>query len=124
MNDGSLSKYIKMHELSIATNIIEFAEEFAKEHQVKKLKRIELEIGQLSGIVLDSLKFALDFAVKNTVLEQAEIGITVIPGKAICNKCQTPFDIVHWSTVCPACQSMDFEILDGKEMQITSVFID
>lgn len=113
-----------MHELAIATNVIEFAEEFAREHKVTKIKRIELEIGQLSGIVIESLKFALEFAVKNTVLEQAEIGITVIPGKAICNNCHTDFDLVHWSTVCHACQSTDFEILDGKEMQITSVFID
>ncbi len=113
-----------MHELSIATNVLEFAEEFAREHHVTKIKRIDLEVGQLSGIVIDSLKFAFEFAVKNTVLEHAEVVITVVPGKSKCLQCETVFDIVDWSTICPACHSTDFEILDGKEMQIKSIFID
>jgi hydrogenase nickel incorporation protein HypA/HybF len=113
-----------MHELSIATNVIEFAEEFAREHQTTKINRIELEVGLLSGIVIDSLKFALKFSVKKTVLEHAEIVITVIPGKAKCGNCNTVFDLVDWSTACPACKSTDFGIIDGKELQITSIFID
>lgn len=113
-----------MHELSIATNIIEFAEEFARDHQATKIKRIELEVGQLSGIFIDNLKFALEFAVKDTVLDQAEVVIDEIRGKSKCNKCLTIFEIVDWSTICPACQSSDFEIISGKELQIKSIFID
>lgn len=113
-----------MHELSIATNIVEFAEEFARDHQAKKINRIELEVGQLSGIVIDSLKFALEFAVENTVLEKAEIIISEIPGRFKCYHCQTEFDKSVWYTPCPSCQSMDSELLGGKEMQIKSIFID
>jgi hydrogenase nickel incorporation protein HypA/HybF len=113
-----------MHELSIATNIVEFAEEFARDHQVTKINRIEIEVGQLSGIVMESLKFALEFAVENTVLEKADMVISIIPGKSKCNKCQTVFEIPNWYTTCPTCQSTDFEIMDGKEMQIKSIFID
>ena len=113
-----------MHELSIATNIIEFAEECAHDHQITDISRIELEIGQLSGIVTESLKFALEFAVKNTVLEKAVVVITEVPGKSKCNNCQTIFNIYDWSTICPACRSMDFEIIGGKELQIKSIFID
>jgi len=113
-----------MHELSIATNIIEFAEEFARDHQVTKINRIEIEVGKLSGIVIDSLEFALELAVKDTVMEHAEVVITEIPGTSRCDKCQTIFEIYNWATICPACQSTQFEIIGGKEMQIKSIFID
>jgi hydrogenase nickel incorporation protein HypA/HybF len=111
-----------MHELSVATSIIEFAEEFAREHKAAKIKRIDIEVGQLSGIVTDSLEFALEYAVKNSILEDAEINITEIPGKSKCNKCQAEFDNADWYTPCPKCQSLDFEITEGKELQIKSIF--
>ncbi|HOV10346.1 MAG TPA: hydrogenase maturation nickel metallochaperone HypA [Bacteroidales bacterium] len=113
---------IIMHELSIATNIIEIAEDFARSHQAEKISRIELEIGQLSGIVTDSLQFALELAVKNTVLEFAEVIIKEIPGKSRCNKCQAEFGNNDWYTPCPACHSIDSEIISGKELQIKSIF--
>jgi len=113
-----------MHELSIATNIIEFAEEFARDHQVTKINRIEIEVGRLSGIVIDSLEFALELAVKDTVMEYTEVVITEIPGNAKCDKCGTIFEIQNWASVCPECQSAAFEIIGGKEMQIRSIFID
>ena len=64
-----------MHELSIAANIVEIAEEFAFTHKATKIDKIELVVGKLSGVVSDSLEFAMEFAVKDTVLEHAEIVI-------------------------------------------------
>ncbi|HOH83360.1 MAG TPA: hydrogenase maturation nickel metallochaperone HypA [Bacteroidales bacterium] len=111
-----------MHELSIATSIIEIAEDFARSHQAEKISRIEIEVGQLSGIVKESLVFALELAVKNTVLESAEVVITEIPGKSICQACKHEFDNPDWYTPCPECQSMNTEITAGKELQIKSIF--
>ncbi|MCK9612487.1 MAG: hydrogenase maturation nickel metallochaperone HypA [Bacteroidales bacterium] len=110
-----------MHELSIATSIIEFAEEFATEHKTEKIKRIELEVGQLSGVVTESLKFALELAVKDTVLESTEIIINEVTGKSICNNCNKEFENPDWYTPCPACQSIDSEIVSGKELHIKSI---
>lgn len=111
-----------MHELSIATNIIDIAEDFARDHQTEKISRIELEVGQLSGIVVDSLKFALEMAVEDTVLEHAEIIIDEIPGKSRCNNCQNIFNVSEWFKPCSNCGSTDFEIIGGKEMLVKSIF--
>lgn len=113
-----------MHELSVASGIIEFAGDFARDHRAKKISRIELEIGQLSGIVTESLKFALELAIENTVLDQAEIIISEIPGRSKCLACLTVFDNPDWYTPCPACGSINSEVIGGKELLITSISTD
>ncbi|PKP01395.1 MAG: hydrogenase maturation nickel metallochaperone HypA [Bacteroidetes bacterium HGW-Bacteroidetes-6] len=110
-----------MHELSIASSIVEYAEEFAREHQANRISKIELEVGQLSGVVTDSLEFAMEEAIKGSVLEKAQVVIIEIIGQSICNQCQTEFANSDWYTPCPQCNSMDSEIVAGKELQIKSI---
>lgn len=112
-----------MHELSIATSIVEYASEFAREHRADSISRIDLEVGQLSGVVKESLEFAMEEAVKNSVLEKAQVVITETEGKSVCNKCQTEFNNSDWYTPCPNCMSMDSEIVAGKELQIRSIIV-
>ena len=72
-----------MHELSIAINIVEIATEEAKKANVSSVLEIELEVGTLSGIVIDALEFAMDEAIKNSVLQNAKIKI--YPHPAFCS---------------------------------------
>jgi hydrogenase nickel incorporation protein HypA/HybF len=113
-----------MHELSIAANIIEIAEEFAAGHKGAQIRKVELVVGKLSGIVRDSLDFAMEIAVKNTILENAEILIEEVDGKSVCNKCHTEYINNDWYTPCPSCGALDFEITAGKELRVKSIFFD
>ncbi|HPB01635.1 MAG TPA: hydrogenase maturation nickel metallochaperone HypA [Bacteroidales bacterium] len=113
-----------MHELSIAASIVDYAAEFASEHQATSISRIEIEVGQLSGVITDSLEFAMEEAVKGSVLEKAEVVIIEIAGRSECKMCHTQFDNPDWYTPCPKCQSMDSEIIGGKELLIRSVVIE
>lgn len=113
-----------MHELSIATSVIEFVEEFAQKNKVKNINKIELLVGKLSGVICESLEFAMDIAIKNTLLEQAEIIIIEVDGKSTCNACKTEFINNDWYTPCPECNAMDFEITAGKELRVESIFFD
>ena len=60
-----------MHELSIALGIVKIAEDESAKANANSVKVIELEIGSMSGIEMDSLDFAWPVAVKDTVLENA-----------------------------------------------------
>ena len=112
-----------MHELSIAASIVDYATEFANEHQAKSISRIEIEVGQLSGVITESLEFAMEEAVKGSVLEKAEVILNEVPGRSRCNRCQTEFNNPDWYTPCPNCMAMDAEIIGGKELLIRSVVI-
>jgi hydrogenase nickel incorporation protein HypA/HybF len=81
-------------------------------------------VGKLSGVVRDNLVFALEIAVKDTVLKEAEIIIDEIEGRSVCNACGTVFVNNDWYTPCPKCGSLDFTITDGKELRVRSIFFD
>jgi len=105
-----------MHELSIALGIVKIAEDESRKANARVVKSIELEIGSMAGIEMDSLDFAWPVAVKDTVLEHANRKIDLIPAKAKCLECQTEFNLEHTFDACPSCKSYFKDIFQGKEL--------
>ena len=110
-----------MHELSIALGIVKIAEDETSKAKASKVTKIELEIGVLSGIEIDSLNFIWEFAVKDSILELAEKEISIIPGKGKCVDCDTEFDMENIYDCCPNCNSYFKEILKGKELRVKAL---
>jgi hydrogenase nickel incorporation protein HypA/HybF len=113
-----------MHEFSIAMNIVEIAEAEAAKANSNEVKELVLDVGTLSGIEFYALDAALEMAVKNTILEQAEITVNKIKAKAKCTECSSKFDINHVFDPCPKCGSLYHEVISGKELQVRSLVID
>ena len=70
-----------MHELSVAMGIVRIAEEELAKSSANSIELIEIEIGDLAGIEMDSLEYVWKAAVKGTALEKAERKIHRIGGK-------------------------------------------
>jgi len=113
-----------MHELSIAKNIIDIASESARQNRIIRIKEIEIEVGSISGIVVESLEFALEMSVRDTVLENAKTTIIKIPGKAKCLNCNLEFEIDSYYAQCPECQNYNFDVIQGKELRVKSLIAD
>jgi len=112
-----------MHELSIAMGIVAIAENEAKKAGAKSVKAIDLEIGTLSGVEIESLNFAWPMAVEGSVLQNAEKRIHIIEAKAKCLECDTVFDMQNLFDACPKCGSHFKNIFQGKEMRVKSIEI-
>jgi hydrogenase nickel incorporation protein HypA/HybF len=110
-----------MHELSIAMSIVEIAEENAAMAGVKSVSEIQIEVGNLSGVVDEALEFALEEAVKNTILKNAKRIVIKTPGKAKCLECNHEFDVDDVFTPCPKCSSFNNEIISGQELRVKSM---
>ena len=113
-----------MHELSIALGIVKIAEEETKKANAKKVTLIELEIGTLAGVELESLNFVWDSAVKETVLENAQKQINIIIAKGKCVDCDTVFELKNYYDACSNCQSSFKIILQGKELSVKSLEVE
>ena len=113
-----------MHELSIALGIVKIAEEESKKAKAKSIKSIELEIGTMAGIEMDSLDFAWPVAVKDSVLEHAQRKIDLIPAKAKCLECQSEYDLEHTFDACPSCKSYFKDIFQGKELRVKALEVE
>lgn len=70
-----------MHELSIARSIVELVEEQADNRGASVVEELELEIGHLSGVEIQTLEFALDSAIKGSKLEKAGLSVIILRGK-------------------------------------------
>jgi len=110
-----------MHELSIAMGIVKIAEDETAKVNENIVTKIELEIGKLAGVEIDSLNFVWESAVKDTVLEHAKKIIVVIPGKAKCADCNAEFYLENIYDSCPKCNSNFKGIIQGKELRVKAL---
>jgi len=113
-----------MHELSIAMSIVEIAEENARKESASVVTEIELEVGTLSGVVMEALETAMDSAIKGTMMENAVIKYKMIAGKAQCAECGTVFDTDTAFDPCPECGSPFSDIVQGKELTVKKLIVE
>ena len=113
-----------MHELSIVMSIVDIAEEEAAKANVKSFDTIVLEIGTLSGIVMEALDFAWPDAVSNTVLDRAYREIHHVSAVAKCNDCSCEFEVQTLYEACPDCGSYYTRLIKGNELKIKSLIVE
>ena len=113
-----------MHEMSIATSIVEIAEGEAKKANAKIITEVELDIGTISGIELEALNFAFMALKPKTMLKNAEIKINIIQARSQCEDCNYEFETENVYTLCPKCDSYKTTVLQGKEMKVKSILVD
>jgi hydrogenase nickel incorporation protein HypA/HybF len=106
-----------MHELAIMQSIVEAVCEVAGEARVT---RVLLEIGSLSGVATDSIRFCFDLCAKSTALEGALLQIHDVEARARCCECNAEFLAENSIAFC-ACGSAKVEILAGRELRIKEV---
>jgi hydrogenase nickel incorporation protein HypA/HybF len=112
-----------MHELSIAQSILSIAENAAPQNDAV-VTSVGLQIGELSGIEIESLKFALSVIKENTVLEKAGLDIEVVKGEAQCTDCKNIFPMHYFGCSCPQCGSYFVKVLKGREMKVLNIVVD
>ncbi len=109
-----------MHELSICRNIVAIAGEAAGGRRVR---RVTLEIGKLSGVIPEAVVFSFDVAAQGTALQGAALDIREIEGRAHCLDCGAEFPAATLFDAC-ACGSHRVERLAGEELNVKSIEIE
>ena len=114
-----------MHEMGIAMEIVDIAKaSIPADMQGARVQRVNLQVGKLSAIVADSLRFCFDLVVKGTSLEGAELAIEEVPVVARCRDCQTQWTVTEPVFTCQSCQGGAIDILSGRELDIKSIEIE
>ena len=104
-----------MHELGITENIVAIAVEYAAGLPVINLT---LEIGQLSAVMPEAIRFCFDVCSQGTVLEGATLEIIEVPGLGRCRQCGTETSLAQPWGICDRCGSVELEIIQGEELKI------
>ena len=64
-----------MHELSIAEELLNIITEKARQVGIQKISRIDLRIGEFSGVLPDALVFAFEMLSRDTMSQGARVKI-------------------------------------------------
>ncbi len=113
-----------MHELSITQSILSIALEQAKAVQANKITKINLTIGELSGIVDECVQFYFDLLSKDTIAADASLSFDRPSTKLRCRSCASIFSPSNLDWTCPNCQEQKIEIVSGRECYVTSMEVD
>jgi hydrogenase nickel incorporation protein HypA/HybF len=106
-----------MHELAIAEGLVDAV---TGRLPGTAIASVRLEIGALSGVVADSLRFCFDLATEGTALEGALLEISEPPAECECRACGKEFSPDGQIVLCP-CGSADVTVVSGQQLIITSV---
>lgn len=112
-----------MHEMSIAMNIINIACNEAEKNGASSISKIELDVGKLSGVMIDSLQFCYGSVCKGTLAENSTLSINELPAMASCKKCGHSFEIDSFMALCPDCDGYEIEILQGRELKLKAISV-
>lgn len=107
-----------MHELSIVEAIVDTAIPIAKENNAKKILKIYLKVGELSGIVESCVKEYFKEVSKGTIAQDGEIIVEVEPVKIKCLDCGYTGNSVKPHGICPKCHKENINVISGNDYYI------
>jgi len=112
-----------VHEFSLAQGLFKQILQLAATHRADKILIVRVEIGKLSGIVVDSFSFGFEvLARENGLTTEAVLDITEIDPEYRCVACG---NIYSWKSPdavqCSRCGSVDYIITGGNDLILTQV---
>ena len=113
-----------MHELSITESLLKTASDYAQKNEAKKVAVLNLVIGELSGIMDESVQFYWDMISKDTICENSILHFDKRQAIMKCIACGHEFSLEGELAPCPACASMDLKFLSGNEFLLESIEIE
>jgi hydrogenase nickel incorporation protein HypA/HybF len=110
-----------MHEASLAGGVLQLIEQAAARENFSRLLTLRLEAGQLAGVDVRALRFALESIAPGTLLEGAVIEIADPPGSAWCMGCSQSVGIAQRGQACPSCGSYQLQATGGTELRVVDM---
>ncbi|MBD3174162.1 MAG: hydrogenase maturation nickel metallochaperone HypA [Armatimonadia bacterium] len=114
-----------MHEYSIACRLIEAVESGLDERGVAApVGRVEVLVGELSGVVPEALELAFEAAKTETRLAGAELALTIEPLVLWCESCRREWHAAEPFLICDECGGTQVEIRSGRGLSVTGVDVE
>jgi len=113
-----------MHELIVATEILETAVAEARKHNARRVEKVICHVGLMQQIVPEILTDAFGIAAAGTMAEGAVLEIVSIAPRVKCRACGGDTETAEWDFSCPKCGSSDVRTEGGDELVLASVMME
>ena len=110
-----------MHEIGVVLNIVKSVDSYVQRNGLSEVSYVNVDIGELSGVVPGCIHEYFGVAAKGTIAEGAKIIIETAPIRIRCRDCGFEGEISKGTYACPRCGSPGFRIISGREYFVESV---
>ena len=107
-----------MHEMSLAEGVLQLIEDAARAQEFSRVTTVWLEIGQLSGVEVEAMKFCFDAVTRDSIADGARLEIVATPGTGWCMQCSQTVPMQEVFGECPQCGSHQMQVTGGTEMRV------
>ena len=113
-----------MHELAITQGLIDLVLEHAGKSGAKKVLRVNVVAGELSGFVDECMQFYYEQLSKGTIAEDARLSFKRVPTQGRCRDCRNEFIVKDMDWICPECKGNNIQLVKGTELFVESIEVD
>lgn len=113
-----------MHEMSLAESIRGIVEDAAAAQGAQRVKTVVLEIGELSAVEVEALRFCLDVVLRETLADGAAIEIDAVAGVGWCLACDRSVPLAQRYDPCPECGGYQVRPTGGTEMRVREIEVE
>ncbi len=113
-----------MHEMSLAESVMQIIEDAAKKQKFTRVKTVWLEIGQLSCVEKEAMRFCFDAVTRDSIAEQAKLEIIEIAGQGWCEACACAVPMVALYDPCPKCGRYALKVSSGDAMRVKELEVE
>ena len=110
-----------MHEMALAEEVLQIVQDAARREGVTRVNALWLEIGQLSSVEPEAMRFRFDAVARDSIAADARLEIVLAPGRAWGNACATSIALAGVGEACPNCGGYNLRIADGEQMRVREV---
>jgi hydrogenase nickel incorporation protein HypA/HybF len=113
-----------VHEVAIAASILEIAEDCARRQGDCFIQKVQVRLGEFTGVVKEALEFAFEALKIGTIASGAILDIETVPVIGSCPGCgwEGPPE-QDFCFVCPRCGA-PVQIVSGREMEVSYIEVD
>ncbi len=107
-----------MHEYSVVQALLEQCEQHARANDATRITEVTVKIGVQSGIEVHLFETAFETFKEQTVCDKARLVIQHQPLLIRCAECDKEYALEKIEYVCPVCENLLIEVLDGEDMYL------
>jgi len=113
-----------MHEMSLAENVLQLIEDSARTQQFKRVRSVVLEIGKLSSVEPDAMRFCFEAVVAGSIAQGARLDIIETEGLGWCASCLCQVPVAARYDPCPLCGDYQVRITHGDAMRVKELEVE
>jgi hydrogenase nickel incorporation protein HypA/HybF len=104
--------------MALAEGVLQLIEDAAREQDFARVSAVWLEIGQLSGVEVEAMKFCFDAVTRDSIAAGATLEIIAVPGTGWCMACARTVPMAEVFGACPQCGGHQMQVTGGTEMRV------